>query len=129
MKKFLLLLSGLFATSTIYAQQQMANKPIFCAPLQNIVAIAEQRGDYPVMHGDTNLQAPTGTMAAKIIIAHNFETKTYSIIEVYNTNWACVLALGTKLTIMPPDGGMTPNDNSTDPFKGIPIDPDKGIKL
>jgi len=128
MKKFLLLLSGLFATSTLYAQQ-MANKPIFCAPLQNVVAIAEQRGDYPVMYGDTTLQAQQGTMSAKVIIAHNFQTKTYSIIEVYNTNWACVLALGTKLTIMPPDGGMVPNDNSTDPFKGIPIEPDNSMTL
>lgn len=128
MKKFLLLLSGLFTASTLYAQQ-MANKPIFCAPLQNIVAIAEKRGDYPVMFGDTNLQAQQGTMAAKVIIAHNFQTKTYSIIEVYNTNWACVLALGTKLTIMPPNGGMVPDDNSTDPFRGIPIDPDNSMAL
>lgn len=105
----------------------MAQKPVFCAPLKNLVAVAEKRGDIPVMHGDTNLRSSEGgMMTAKVIIAHNFETKTYSIIEVYNPNWGCVLALGTSLVVMPPSAGF---DNETEAFNGMNIDPSDSIQL
>ena len=127
MKKFLLLLSGWFVSSTIYAQQ-MAQKPIFCAPLDQIVQIAERRGDDPILIGDTVLGTSQGTsMNAKIIIAHNFENKTFSIYEIYNTNWACILGQGTNFLFM--HDLLNKEEMSNDPFKGLNINPDDSVTL
>ena len=127
MKKFLLLLSGLFASSTIYAQQ-MAQKPILCAPLDQIVQIAEDRGDDPILIGDTVLGTSQGTsMNAKIIIAHNFENKTFSIYEIYNTNWACILGQGTNFLFM--NDFLNKQETRNDPFNGLTINPDDSVSL
>ena len=127
MKKFLLLLSGLIASSTIYAQQ-MAQKPILCAPLDQIVQIAERRGDDPILIGDTVLGTSQGTsMNAKIIIAHNFENKTYSIYEIYNTNWACILGQGTNFLFM--NDFLNKQETRNDPFNGLTINPDDSVSL
>ena len=127
MKKFLLLLSGLFASSTIYAQQ-MAQKPILCAPLDQIVQIAEKRGDDPILIGDTVLGTSQGTtMNAKIVIAHNFENKTYSIYEIYNTNWACILGQGTNFLFM--NDFLNKQETRNDPFNGLTINPDDSVSL
>lgn len=99
MKKTLLFLASLLISGSA-TSQTIAQKPVQCGSFVEVAQMAEQYGEIPILRANANLMTQQGYIQGKLIMSFNKETQSYTVIEVYNENFACVIAAGTKLEFL-----------------------------
>lgn len=124
MKKYLLSISSFLFVASVFAQQgQLSNKPVLCTDFNTAVNIAENKGETPILNGDSLLRAGQKTIPAKIVISYNEDAKTFTIFEFYNPNYVCLLASGNNFTVVGNDVDNNTQEEENDIFKGLDITP------
>ena len=98
----LLLCVAMLGCSPAFAEPYWTQKPVQCGTAQEMIDITMRFGEAPTVIMEGKTMNTTGALTkSKLVIAHNKDTETWTLLEFTDKDTGCILNTGRGLKVIP----------------------------
>jgi len=93
-KLAVILLFSVAPLHNLNAAPQWANKPIQCASPQEVMDLLKGYGEEPYIYFEGSTTRPSGSFPSTFLITRNSKESTWTLVEMPDSEQACILGAG-----------------------------------